>query len=298
MDHSILYGSDAPPPRWLGVAWTFGAGYLMGVVALAHIFGGDPRQPDELFGRLLLGVVPGLLSAGAALLGVRCKHVATAILLTMIGSLIASLLCAPLTWCLLALMEHPVYSTMSEDAARSVAMLAVVTLIGAFIGAPLGLGFGLVFSTGIALLVALRRRSSRASLDAALVVLGLGWTATGAAMMTLLATTDIDPVFGSTALQNAGELVWVSGALAALGLGVALTGGARWVLRRWLTSRIRSGKVPGWAIVRAEEVDDAADLPRLFPLGRIDGVLVRRARTSEGPFRSGEPSTALARVAV
>lgn len=294
MESTIFRGGGAPP-RWLGVLWVFGGGYLMGTVALARILGGEFPTRGEPFSILLLGLAPGVLSAAAALLGVQGKRVGSAILLTMVGALVTSLLCAPVTWCLCALVESS-YAGGPEDWPG---VILFVTFFGAFIGAPLGLVFGAVFSVGISLVAALRARAANASLDAALFALGLGWVLVGGGTALFVATGDIaSPLVTSRGFAHDSTLLWLAIALGAVGLGVAITGATGWVSRRWLARRARVGLLAGWAIVDAADVELTEGLPRLFPFGRADGVLLRRAATSRGPFRSCEPSTAVARVAV
>ena len=67
----------------------------------------------------------------------------------------------------------------------------------------------------------------------------------------------------------------------------------------WLVDwagRVRRGRVPGWALVRAERIPEADSLPRLFPGPRSRYVLIQRAPNAQGPFRSSETAIPIARA--
>ena len=242
-----------------------------------------------------MGLAPGSLSALGALIGSRGDKAGTAFGLTLFGSLVTSLLCAPLTWILFMVEQGAVGSPgFGSTPGDVLGILFVVSFFGAFIAAPLGLFFGVVFGFGVSTVARLREGASRASLDAALAALGSGWVVVGAAAFTVLLDEQrIDPF--AMALRDDAFLFLAAG-LAALGAGVALVGATRIAARLLVLFRIRRGAVPGWAIVAPGEVE-AIDVPRLLPFGGADGVLVRLARAEAGPFRSGDACEAVALVA-
>ena len=65
--------------------------------------------------------------------------------------------------------------------------------------------------------------------------------------------------------------------------------------RRRLARAVREGAGAGWAIVSAQDVDGADELPALFATSSGD-VLVRREAGARGPFRSAESIEPVARL--
>lgn len=292
----FLLGTDAPTPKWLGVAWVTLAGYVMGTIALEVILGSDrslgTSDPVRI---LVLGLAPAGLSGLAAILGIRGRDPMSAGALTLVGSFVASLFCAPVTWVLLLLLGG------GNSGGDNLLLLLPVTVIGAFIGGPLGLFFGAIFAIGLYVQTWLRGRPARGSLDLGLTVMGVGWLALGVAAVLVVPTLP-GSLFGSAYTNAAAHsrlgLSWLPWVLVGVGALATAVGAGRTVFRLVLARQARRGAWPGWAVVSPDEVDDVEDLPRLFPFGRTDGVLVQRAADGAGPFRSSESVVGIARLSM
>lgn len=294
MTERLLGGDDAPLARGVGVAWCGVAGYLMGTAVLASLLPIERFHPNGPVGLLAVGLAPGLLSATAAWLGARASSAVTTALLTLVGSLVASLFCPPFTWVLLAITGGDTQTDSFLGGGDALGVLVLVTILGAFLAAPLGVLFGMVFSAANAIVCALHERTARGTRDLALVALGLGMCAVSAVSIAFLFDVSEDP--GDPTIPFPAPLVGLAALAGGLGALAALVGAVRAIARHALVLRMRRGRLAGWAVVDAREVAGAADAPRLFAFGDADRVLVRRATTADGPFRSGETAIAVARV--
>lgn len=297
MTRRLLEGPDRPLPSWLGAAWCGVAGYAMGTPVLATILESERFHPNGALGLLAVGLAPGLLSAAAGWLGARGQRVATVVLLTMVGALVASLFCAPLTWILLAVTGGETQIGAVGTGSSAAGVLVLVTIIGAFLAAPLGILFGMIFTVGTTALRVLADRPARSARDLAAIILGLGTAAIGAASVGYL--LEVHAAQGPNWPVGAHyEVPWglvsVSATIAIVGGLAALDGALRAFGRGRAVARARRGELPGWAVVDASTVEEAPTLPRLFAFGEPASVLVRRETSERGPFRSGETATAVA----
>ncbi|MEZ4337556.1 MAG: hypothetical protein R3B82_13130 [Sandaracinaceae bacterium] len=291
----LLSGSDAPLPRWLAPAWCGGAGYVMGLSALSTILASEHFDPNGPLGLLAVGLAPGLLSAAGGWVGSRLESPFVGLVVTIMSSLAASVLCAPLTWVLLAVTGGNTQVGSMVGGGSALGVLTLVTIIGAFVAAPLGVFFGVLYGAVVALVQALRRRPARGARDLALFGLGLGATAIGVASAYYLVR-----VHPGAVTYAPSEIPWIVVGLAVIyasvGAVAALLGGALLILRHGHVALAQRGRRAGWTVVDLESVDDASSLPRLFPFGAARRVLVRQETAEVGPFRSGDTATALARV--
>jgi len=90
--------------------------------------------------------------------------------------------------------------------------------------------------------------------------------------------------------------LWTCVSTASAGLLAALFGAGQLLARGALTARAARGRLAGWAVVPADEIDDVDALPRLFPFGSANQVLIRRDAPTAGPFRTGESSSPVLRI--
>ncbi len=297
MSSRLIIGDDAPIPDALGIVWVVLAGWAMGTTALGALLDNPPFEVTGPLQLMFVGLAPAGLSAGAAWMGTRGKGIAATIALTMAGAIATALLCPPATWLALVVSggDTGVGSVGLGDSIVSV--VVTITMVGALFAIPLGLTFGIVYSFALSVLEVLQQQvRSRSSLDVGLGVGGAALLFAGVCCgMATIASMPSHTAFTTPALTPS-EHLWTPLLVSALGLGAMLFATGRTIARQWFIARARRGAIEGWAVVPASEVEDAEALPRLFALGRANAVLVRRASTAAGAFRTGEASTAMLRV--
>lgn len=281
---ATLIGSSKPPTRSLMTTWAMGAGWLMSCAAYGALAG--PNNPAVL----LFAVPAGLLSGAAVHWAGGNGHPTGS---QIVGSSVfASCLCPFTTIVPLLLFEAATGGL--GPAVELLGMVICFSVIGAFLTVPFGIGFGAVFVIAWDAIDSGRARGHRSALEIAWMAFGAGWVLVGGF---LALASDYLPLhrFLFDRPWSPNLIAAISTIVAALGAAVLLSGVARHLRRRRLAERARRGELPGFAVVPASEVEDAHQLPALFPSGPLDAVLVRRS-AGDGPFRDG-PDVPVARLA-
>jgi len=288
-----LFDGAAGPPEWVGVAWVAAAGFVMGEFVLSLLLTTNGVEPNGPLGLLACGVPTALLSGAAALGGVRARSPSMQAVSVWLLASLASVLCPATTWVVLV-------ATGGEGGAPHADALAVLifgTIFGAFVAVPIAIVFGLVYGAALGLLAWLRARPASSTRDVALVSLGLVTLLVGACGVVPWASADLAGAMAARAEQVAVPAVPIALGIAFAFAGAVATvaGAVRLALRERLLDRVARGEVAGWAVVAEDDVDDYERLPRLFAFGHPIDVLVRRETHADGPYRSGEATTPVAR---
>ncbi|MBX3275964.1 MAG: hypothetical protein KF729_37275 [Sandaracinaceae bacterium] len=272
-----LLGNESVPVRGFAIAFAGLAGMVLGATVLL-VFA------REAWGMLALGAIPGVASAFVVARATRRRR------RDATGSIIGlSVLAAVL--CPFAAMTLLLLTAGAPGGSQELLFFACLGGgVGAFFAAPFGLVLGALYAWVWQRLDACRAHGRAALEDLWMrfgdALLGVGGISLVIALVPGLAYGSGDAA--DLLLPLAGATVLV-GALARV-LGVLL---AR--ERRRLAREVREGAIAGWAVVPAEEIEDAAALPSLFAASSGE-VLVRRAAGACGPFRSCETIEPVARL--
>lgn len=282
----LLIGTRLPPTRALAVTWAGAAGWALSCATLLCLFG-----PGTVV-VLPLAIPAGLLSGGAVYWASRVGTPTTA-------RIMASSLCAACVCPLATLLPVVAFVTAVHEPSQLPEILGAVLCFGVF-GAvftlPLGATYGAIFALAYRAIDLGSRRGEGASLELAGSLFGVGWAILGGVLLGLSLWLPFHPIpeVSFSAATRPNVMTWVAAGLAGAGMLVVLASARRLVHRLWLAERARRGALPGFAVVPLADVEDAWLLPRLFPLGAADAVLVRR--DCGGPFREA-PDRPLARMA-
>jgi len=279
-----LLGTDAPPLRPLAIAWAALGGWALGSAFYLLFFRHEPIP-------LLFGVPAGVLSAIAMAKATRARP--DEVPSVIVGySVLAAIFCPAVTFGAAALVTSPWGG--GPSASHMLGVWIGGSVVGAFFAAPLGTVFGVIYAMVWRFLDASRGDGGSAR-DSAWIRFGIALSSLGAG---LLAFDLLVPPLGHHhlfAVPSRPDFLALLGWFALIGGALPMLRGlVGWHRRRRILERVRRGRVPGWALVRAETIVDADALPRLFPGPRPRYVLVQRAPTAQGPFRSSETTVPIA----
>jgi len=281
-----LLGTDAPPLRPLAIAWAALGGWALGSAFYLLFVRHEPVP-------LLFGVPAGLLSAFAMAKATRARE--DEVPSVIVGySVLAAIFCPAVTFGAAALITAP---CGGGSAPHLLGIWIGGSVVGAFFAAPLGTVFGVVYAMVWRFLDASRRDGGSAR-ESAWIRFGIALSSLGAGLLALdLLVPPVAYHYPFAAPPPRPDFLALLGWFALTGGALPMLRGlARWQRRRMLLERVRRGRVPGWALVRGETIEDADSLPRLFPGPRARYVLVQRAPNAQGPFRSSETAIPVARA--
>lgn len=272
-----LLGSDSAPVRRFAVAWAAVGGFVLGSMALL-LFSRD--QPLLL----LFGLIPGAASAVALRQATRRRRERTT--RSIIGASVLAIMACPV----IAVLATFVVALGRSDGAGDevVFYLCMGGGIGAIFVAPLGVGFGAIYAAVWRQLEG-ARPFGRSAVEQLWLRFGGASLALGVVVVLVAALV---PHGASGHLDL---LVPLAVGTIVFGLVTAARGVVLYAGRREIADRARRGEVAGWAVLPLDGVPDASELPELFGPGSTE-VLVQRAPTAHGPFRSTETLVPIARL--
>lgn len=233
----------------------------------------------------LLGIaalVPALLGAGVGGWSRGAHGPGKAALRAFGASVLAGLVCAPLTFlCLL-----PFILSDTNDVAGT---FFLVTFYGGIIGVPAGISFGFLFAATAALTSRLER--GLLARPIARVLMAGSWIFASLLVIAIDLAPGASTQLAPTAVSGSQPWVpWLG--LAIIVAAVATGTGPARELWRWLRLFRHAGRPSSdHDIVALEDLDgDGLDLEPLFPFGGVDAVLVRTRTAGAAPFREGTVS--------
>lgn len=235
--------------------------------------GPPARTPSWLF--LALSAVVMVLSMAAASVAGAPREPDAVAPRAFGVTTIAACACAAVTWTPVILGAW-LFDPSSATFGPVVLGIVLVAVIGAAVGFFVGLPFAIAYTMLLRGVATARDRAGYAHEPAVWLVVSAAWASAGA-------------LFAACSDR------WQAPGLAVAMVGVVLACAAlaRVVrLARWL-GRVRRGDVHGYRTEPARA--DDSQLPLLLPFFTRGAVLLRVAREGEGPFRTVETATRLAR---
>lgn len=277
----------------LALGFAFVASYVMGFGALRELialrvpaaaYHTIPVEPASNEYVLQISAVVAILSVLAVAFGLRSRSRAGVFWQTYLAIVTAAASCTPI-----------IYAITTSDPIDPIVLVSV-TLIGLTFSLPLGGVYGMVFATSNAFLVQLRERAPLSSLDAGLVVVGVG------AIVCALVTSGTALLFVSPA--NPDLHTWTHRLCLGLGTAGAIStaAGVTWLAGRlFALFQAAKGRLANVVVLQtgAGEVDvnvSWEESKTLFPLGPARSVLARVVDEDGGPFRRTERRIPIASV--
>jgi hypothetical protein len=275
------------------------AGGVMGALVIGRMAG-----PEETASLIAFGTTTALLTCAALWLAMRRTSSAALVGLRIVGfSILAGVVNAPAAYLAGALASS--WQQLAEDPYQLllVGAVPIVLVIGFPWSFSYGLLFGLILATPAAVIEDISEVPKLVTRAHARIVLGLFLTALpmAVALATHITPFNFDgygPTHHSSEMRPAEFGAAIGFPL--IGLTLFALGLFRLATQRLWLRRIRSGELPGWALVPATgaELADAQLLP--FSDAHREGTLIVVRETPDvagDPYRSQSPRVAWARVA-